>query len=158
MEITKMSYYERAEKLCATIKAALGDCPEATAQLESEEEITLVHEAWKNFARDNGCEEKDFEIGWSYLQVCGDRLPTTASAVADSGPSAEPSYLKPLPDEQLDLVYPRELKGQQRWFRLRVAAGNDGKRRSIVIQTDINPSAPGKLSSSRVKSSKVRSA
>ena len=136
-----MSYYERAERLREKLKEALGDSHELIAQLESEDEIKRVHQAWKEFALDNGCEEKDFEVGWSYLQVCGDRVPAGVAGPAASAQTELPG-LEQIGEEQLDIVYPRELEGEQRWFRLRVVAGSDGRRRSIVVQTNVNPTAP----------------
>lgn len=100
------------------LRGLLDALPANIALIDSNGEILLVNEAWKNFAQENGMSRQDSETG-NYLQVCenaasqGDPVARQTLNGLKSVLSGEKSLF--------DLEYPCNSPIQERWFRLNVA-------------------------------------
>jgi len=100
------------------LKRLLDTLPNHIALLDTQGEILLVNEAWKDFATENGMTREDSETG-NYLKVC------EQAASQGDGVALETlnGLRKVLSGEvrQFEMEYPCHSPASERWFRLNVA-------------------------------------
>jgi len=101
------------------------------AVLDENGVIVTVNEAWKTFARENGCSDANFYGGSNYLQACSNILKTEGD---DNAAKALEGIRSVLDGEQagFTLEYPCLCPEKKRWFFLRVFPLS-GSRRGFVM-------------------------
>ena len=100
------------------LRNLLDALPANIALIDSNGEILLVNEAWRNFAEENGMNRVDSESG-NYLKVC-ESAASQGDSVASHSLQGLKSVLKG-EKKTFDMEYPCNSPSQERWFRLNVA-------------------------------------
>jgi diguanylate cyclase (GGDEF)-like protein len=89
------------------------------AVLNSQGFIILVNDAWKRFARENGCVDEKFYVGQSYMAVCDIALRHDADEAA--GPVCQHLYaLLRGEGDSFSYEYPCHSPDEERWFVVRM--------------------------------------
>lgn len=118
------------------VRAILDSLPAQIAVVERGGKIIAVNEAWRNFARTNGADEKliSSSIGQNYLDVCAE-----SNDSEDGGMFVRENLQAVLSGEKtgFSFEYPCHTPHEQRWFIMQVSAmhGDDGG--AVVAHTDI---------------------
>ncbi len=100
------------------LKMLLDTLPNNIALLDTQGEILLVNEAWREFAVENGMTREDSETG-NYLRVC--------EQAASQGDGVALQTLEGLrrvlqgDTQNFEMEYPCHSPASERWFRLNVA-------------------------------------
>jgi diguanylate cyclase (GGDEF)-like protein/PAS domain S-box-containing protein len=107
------------------------------AVLDGRGVVIAVNEAWRRFARANGCADEACYIGASYLQVCED-----AAALGEQTAAAALGGLRAViagEQESFTLEYPCHSPTERRWFLLRASRFlRDGATTLVVAHEDIS--------------------
>jgi diguanylate cyclase (GGDEF)-like protein len=116
---------------------ALNSLTAHVAVLDSSGVIVLVNEAWKRFARNNGCADEFCYLGTSYLAVCERALRGGGDGSAQAAVRNLRALLCSEGDEFL-LEYPCHSPDEKRWFTVRMTRfARETKTYVVVAHEDI---------------------
>jgi two-component system CheB/CheR fusion protein len=126
MMFLDVSAFERLDFL----QTVIDSLPQHVAVLSSSGDITLVNQAWRRFALENGADPDAVSLGIPYLSVC------SVDTVSEDYPSANivAEKLKLVLDGKLDefrLEYPCHSPNVERWFLMH--ARKLGETEGVVV-------------------------
>lgn len=108
------------------------------AVLDVDGVVIAVNEAWKEYARENGCQDDAYYVGTNYLSVCTGASP----AEGDCGSSLDlltgiPELLKRT-RSKIEFEYPCHSPDRKRWFMARLTRFvHEGASYVTVVHEDI---------------------
>ncbi len=114
-------------------QSVLDALPAHVALLDPGGRVTLVNEAWRRFAAENGYVGEQHGVGQNYLQACSG---TCAEEGGDDDAAAASRGIRAVLDgevEQFALEYPCHAPDAQRWFRLMVTPISTRERLGCVV-------------------------
>lgn len=122
------------------LQAVLDSLPEHVAVLDAQGEITMVNQAWRDFAQANG----DHALartgpGTNYLRVCSGAPQDDDARRAYEGLSDVLSGRR----ERFSLRYPCHSPGEQRWFLMHAARMPGAGLGAVVSHVNITPFMTG---------------
>lgn len=106
------------------------------AVLDAAGVIIAVNEAWRRFARQNGCEEKRVGVGVNYFAVC---QPATAAAAEHDAAEALRGIRAVMSGAESSFAfeYPCHSGTEQRWFQMTVRPLGASQAGVVVAHEDI---------------------
>jgi len=128
------------ESVCASgslADAILDSLTANVALVDSTGIIITANAAWKRFASDNRCSDRDCYIGANYLAICEDAVRRDADLAAAAALNGIRGVLRREQD-LFTLEYPCHSPDEKRWFRLRATRLSlDRPTACVVAHEDI---------------------
>ncbi len=129
----------QAHLSAAQLRTLLDTLPNNIALLDSQGEILLVNEAWRDFAVENGMSREDSETG-NYLKVC-EQAASQGDGVALETLNGLRKVLSG-ETQNFEMEYPCHSPASERWFRLNVAPVELwGDRCAVVTHSNLTRSS-----------------